>query len=227
MIVTSLYAEGYIGILNGLGLESISIDFTKCKNKIIVIKGNNGCGKSSLFNIIHPLNDSNDSFCSHMNAKKIISFYDKTTGIRYTNTFTSELKNGNRTTRGYISKILPTGQIEELNPNGNITECRELIFEIFKLDSNFISLSQLSTNDRGLADKKPADRKKFINSIINNLSVYNNMYKSLSKRSSIFKATINSINSKISSIGDEELININLSATNNRITELEKSKDSI
>ena len=39
--------KGYIGFWNGLGLDKVEIDFTKCRNNIVVISGINGCGKST------------------------------------------------------------------------------------------------------------------------------------------------------------------------------------
>ena len=115
-------------------------------------------------------------------------------------------------TKGFIYK-----NGEQLNPNGNISSCKELIFNLFCLDNNFISLSQLSSEDRGLADKKPAERKKYINSILENLNVYNSMYKILSKKSSYLKSTINSINAKIASIGNKESLLNELNSVNKQI----------
>ena len=216
--------ENYAGIMNGMGLNVIEIDFTRCTHRMIVIKGDNGSGKSTLFNALTPIPDDSSCFIPGLPAKKIIEYYDNT-GMVYHMEFIHDVKpNGDRIpTKGYIKKISNMG-IEELNPSGNITACKDIIYSIFKLDPNFIALSQLSTDDRGLADKKPAERKKFVNSIISSVEVYNNIHKTLSKRSSIFKSMINSILAKIDTIGDKDTMTKLLSELESKIASIESDK---
>ena len=216
--------QGYIGFYNGMGLNEINIDFTKCKSNKIVIRGSNGSGKSTLMNAINVNPDSNDNFIPGMEARKNICLIDNGVEyiIRYIHPTTN---NGRGTTKGYISKSID-GNMVELNPNGNISSCKDIIYEEFNLDSNFISLSQLSSEDRGLVDRKPADRKKLINGIIDALEVYNGIYKNLSKKASVFKSTINSLSYKIDYIGDETTVKLNLSSIEERINNLEKEKSS-
>lgn len=216
--------QGYIGFYNGMGLNEINIDFTKCKSNKIVIRGSNGSGKSTLMNAINVNPDSNDNFIPGMEARKNICLIDNGVEyiIRYVHPTTN---NGRGTTKGYISKSID-GNMVELNPNGNISSCKDIIYEEFNLDSNFISLSQLSSEDRGLVDRKPADRKKLINGIIDALEVYNGIYKNLSKKASVFKSTINSLSYKIDYIGDETTVKLNLSSIEERINNLEKEKSS-
>lgn len=216
--------QGYIGFYNGMGLNEINIDFTKCKSNKIVIRGSNGSGKSTLMNAINVNPDSNDNFIPGMEARKNICLIDN--GVEYIIRYIHPITNtGRGTTKGYISKSID-GNMVELNPNGNISSCKDIIYEEFNLDSNFISLSQLSSEDRGLVDRKPADRKKLINGIIDALEVYNGIYKNLSKKASVFKSTINSLSYKIDYIGDETTVKLNLSSIEERINNLEKEKSS-
>ena len=67
---------GYIGLYNGLGLSEIEVDFTKSKNKITVISGPNGVGKSTIINAFNILPDPNCYFVPSMVAKKIIKLFD-------------------------------------------------------------------------------------------------------------------------------------------------------
>lgn len=219
----SIKLKNYIGIYNGLGLNELYIDFRKCKNKIIAIRGRNGSGKSSLFKAINPLPDSSDKFIPGLPAEKTMEILDNDT--LYIITIKHGIgKNGNReTTKAYIRKI--GADEEELNPNGNVTSFKDILFSEFNLDPNFVALSQLSSEDRGLADKTPAERKKFANSIINTLQVYNDIYKVLSKRSSIFKSMMNSLVTKIDNIGEEDKLNITLTSLENRINNMLNDKD--
>ena len=215
---------GYAGIYNGMKLMDIKIDFTKCKTNKIIIKGDNGSGKSTLENAINPNPDSNDNFIPNCEARKNICLCDN--GIDYIIRYIHPINNnGSRgTTKGYISKII-NGQTIELNQNGNISSCKDILYDEFNLDSNFISLSKLSSENRGLVDNRPADRKKLVNSIINILEVYNGIYKKLSKKSSTYKQLINSITYKIDNLGNELQLKSQLENIISRINKLENERD--
>lgn len=224
MLLRRLQLINYGGIYNGMGLYEIDIDFTKCKHRLILIKGDNGTGKSTIENSLKPLPDDNSSFIQGMNASKIIEYYDEYTNIIYSIQFLHECKpNGTRgNAKGYIKKyILGTNDITELNPSGNITSCKNIIFEELQLDPNYIALTQLSNTKRGIADLRPADRKKFVNSILNNTDVYNDMHKTLSKKSTSYKSLMNSMISKLDNIGDITQLNISLKNMNETIDKIE------
>lgn len=190
--------EGYIGLYNGLGLSEIELDFTRCRNKITVISGPNGVGKSTLLGALNILPDNNSCFVPTMNARKIIKLFDE--GNIYDIVINHPLdRNNNRaTTKATIAK---NGL--ELNSNGNISSYKDIIFTEFDMDANYMSLSKISGDNRGIADKKPADRKKIMSSLIGSLEVYNNIYKNLNKKANIFKSYINTLTSKIQNVGDE------------------------
>ncbi|MGL5750101.1 MAG: hypothetical protein ACRCXT_06210, partial [Paraclostridium sp.] len=228
MKINSIKLKNYIGIYNGLKLEEIYIDFSKSKYKTVVIIGDNGSGKSTLFSAMHPLPDGNDKFISNQPAEKNIVISDD--NIVYDILIKhpiKETKNGiaRDTTKAYISKYNIDGTVEQLNPNGNVGSFKDVLFNELALDPNFVTLSQLSSGDRGLADKTPSERKRFVNSITNNLEVYNDIHKSLSKRSTIFKSMINSIVSKMDILGDKETILSTLQSLENRINKLLNDKD--
>ena len=189
-----LYArfEGYIGFYTGLGLTKLEIDFTKCKHNIVLISGMNGCGKSTLMNALSVFPDDSSSFVEFLDGKKILRLLSGEDIYDINITSLSDGKGGRKGTKAFIQK-----NGVELNENGNVTSYKEIIFSEFELDSNYISLSRLSSIDRGLGDKKPAERKKFASSIIDNMEVYNNMYKTLNKKSLILKSTINNLHTKV------------------------------
>lgn len=223
MLLRKLRLVNYGGIYNGMHLYEINIDFTKCKNRIILIRGDNGSGKTTIEQALKPLPDSNDSFIAGKTAIKEIDYYDEMANIIYCLQFIHECKpNGERANaKGYIKKIIvATNEINELNPSGNITRCKEIIYEEFQLDPNYITLTQLSSTERGLADKRPADRKKYVNAIVNNTEVYNDIHKKLSKKSTTYKGLMGSIVSKLDSIGDKGKLDAELTSLNIKIKEL-------
>lgn len=214
MLLRSLYLMNYAGIFNGMGINEIYIDFTKCKNRIILIRGDNGSGKSTLEKTMKPLPDSNNEFIPQSKAIKKIEYFDEYSGDIYSIQFIHECKpNGDRcTAKGYIKKI-SNGIITELNPNGNITSCKDIIFDELKLDPNYIALSQLSSLKRGLADMRPFERKKYVNTILSSTEAYNNIYKKLSKKSISYKGLMNSILSKLDNISDSGKLKMELTST--------------
>lgn len=222
MLLKRLKLVNYGGIYNGMGLYEIEIDFTRCRNKIVLIKGDNGSGKSTIESALKPLPDDNSSFISGVNACKEIEYIDETNGIVYSISYIHECKNQSRISKGYFKKILPNGNVIDLNPSGNISSCKEMINEELELDANYITLTQLSSTKRGIADLRPAERKRYVNSILSSTDVYNTMYKTLSKKASTYKALMSSISSKIDNVGNTVQLQEELKSIESKISETEK-----
>lgn len=218
--------HGLLGLYSGSHVKDIDIDFTKCKNKITLIIGGNGSGKSTLLSVLHPLPDPQSYYIEKEECVKELSYIAN--GIVYNmNIIYPVNKNGERTTtKAYIQKIVD-GCTIELNPNGNVTSYKEYLYTEFKLDANFAALTRLAIDDKGIVTKTPAERTKFVASIVRETEAYTNIYKALNKRSSIFKSMMNNLISKIDSIGSEENIEHTISSMDIRITQLTESRDSL
>lgn len=214
MICLYIELNNYGGIFNGLHLNNIYIDFRKCKHKVILLKGDSGSGKSTIIESISPLPEDNEYFIPGMPAYKKIGYLDESTGITYDIFYNHDIKpNGDRaTTKGYITKRYPDGNVQELNPTGNITPCKEMIYSEFELDPNFIALTKMNTTDKGLVDKTPSARKAYVNSILSTTQAYNEIYKKINKKASTYKDRIKRISGKIDAIGNPEKIRIQLEA---------------
>ena len=200
MRIEFIALDNYIGIFNGTGKRHIEFNFTQCKN-VIAIRGFNGSGKSTLMRTLNPFPDSNEMLIPGLEAHKRIIYLKNE--FRYIIDIIYPLKNNGERATSKVSILKlnwSTGEQWAINPNGNVSEAKELIMNEFELDNNYITLSQLSSEDRGLADKRPAERKKFVNDILSDLTAYNSMYKILTKKSSTLKALTNSINMKIDRI---------------------------
>ena len=224
MRFTHLILENYIGIYNGMGLNKIEIDLRSCQHRILIIRGENGSGKSTIFNAMTVLPDSNNVFIPGLPAMKTIELLDG--DILYKMIFVHPVKqDGTRdTTKAYLYKTC-FGETHNLNPNGNVSSYKDILYDELGLDPNFVALSQLSTEDKGIASKKPAERKRFVNSIMSSLEVYNDIYKTLLKKSSANKALIQSISSRMGALGDPETLQKNLESIEERINLLNDKKD--
>ena len=193
---------GYIGFQNGMNLNRVYIDFTKGHNNIVLISGMNGSGKSTLLSHLNIFPDPSISFTPGMDASKSFTILDN--DIVYTIQILSPADNngGRKTTKAFIQK---NGM--ELNSNGNISSYKDIVYSEFELDTNYMTLSHLSNDgNKGLGSLTPAERKRFTANIMDNLEVYNEMYKTLSKKSSIYKSYISNLHAKIQNIGSKDYI---------------------
>lgn len=224
MRINYLELRNYAGIYNGMELNELVIDFSKCQHKICLIKGDNGSGKSTIMKALNPLPDPASVFIPGLVGYKCIVYLDEYTGIMYKIEYLHDVNSkGDRATpKGHIYEITQSAVID-LNPSGNVSSAKEIIYDRFNLDPCYLSLTQLSSNKRGMADMKPAERKKFVNSILNNVDAYNDMYKVLSKKAVMYKGVIKNIESRLSTIGDVGKLDLriqNLTSTVKQADEL-------
>ena len=206
--------KNYIGFFNGMGLYKVDIDLSKCIHNIVLIQGCNGSGKSTLLFHLNPFPDGSSSFIPDKTAEKDLVLAHENDIYTIQIVSPADLK-GRKTTKAFIQK-----NGVELNENGNVSSYKDIIFSEFELDSNYISLSRLSSTDRGLGDKTPAERKRFTSNIIDNLEIYNSMYKTLNKKSLIYKSHIGTLHTKIQNIGDKATLDQRLTSLRNRESEL-------
>ena len=222
MKLLSIRLENYIGIYNGRGDNILEVDLSQSTSNIVIIRGSNGSGKSTLLKALSPLQDDNTAIIHGMEGKKTLRYLYN--GEVYEILYVHPVKNDG--SRGQVKMQVYKGMNRvELNPTWNVTSGKDIIFDLFNLDANFLTLSQLSSEDRGLADKKPAERKKFVNSIINGIEVYNNMYKVITKKYSTFKNMINTISSKIRQIGNIEELNARFINISKQVEDVSSERD--
>lgn len=227
MRLLRLRLENYIGIYNGMGLSSIEIDFSKCIHKVLIIKGDNGTGKSTIFKALTPLADSSIDYIPDKTAIKEIAYetdFQTILNIKYE----SLVKDGiRRPTKCYLNRLNPDGSIENLNPSNNITTAKEVIYDILGIDDNFITLSQLSANKKGLGGLKPSERKRYVNSIISSLAAFNNIHKMITTKSTVLKSIIDSYVTKLSQIGNIAIVEDAIKKDTVALQELDNKKNGL
>ena len=224
MRITYIRLENYIGIYNGRGDEVLEIDLSQNMNPIVIIRGTNGSGKSTLLKSLTPINDDSNAIVPGVTGRKVIRYLHN--GITYEIEYIHPIdKEGKRKqTRGQVYKYGPNGK-EELNPTWNVSSAKDIIYSLFNLDSNFLALSQLSSEDRGLADKRPAERKSFVSSIISGIEAYNAMYKIISKKHSMYKSLIQSLTAKINRIGNKEDLDLRYNTITKQVSQAISDRD--
>lgn len=236
MKISYLRLKGYAGIFHGMGRDEIEIDFSNFKSNIILIQGHNGCGKSTIIDSLSLEIDGSDYYRTDMiynpsslepktidyHAEKEIHLMDGNDIYKVLIISPVSPEGKRKTTKAFISL-----NGEEMNPNGNVTSFKEVKNALLEMDPNYIALSHISSENRGLVDMIPSERKKFMSSVITTLDFFNNSYRNLSKKTSIFKSNINHLKSKIYNIGDSNELLARLNMLNARLTDLENQKESI
>lgn len=218
--------KGLKGIYNKSGIKEIEIDFSKCLHRIIYIIGQNGSGKSTLLNSLNPLPDVPSIYLDGEDGYKELLYIHGDIMYRIKILYPVYSNNNRAATKAFFTQIDDNGEVE-LNSNGTVGSFKDIVYSKFNLDPNFVSLTHLSVEDRGLVERKPVDRKKFVVSLLESVEIYNDIYKTLVKRSSTFKSFINSITSKMDSIGDENKLLLDKNAADQRYAALMEQRSSL
>ncbi len=218
--------HGLWGVYSASGKMEISIDFTKCLHNIVLIIGKNGSGKTTIWEALQPIPLPASKFIDKQPGFVHLEYLYEDTIYNIKIEYPITKSRDRAQTKAFISRITNEGEIE-LNPNGNLGSYKSTLFSEFNLDPSFVTLSQISQEDMGIVNKKPSERKRYVSAITENIEVYNGIYKSLVKRSGIFKSMINSITAKIDSIGNYENLKTNLTAIDVRIDQLSLQRDEL
>lgn len=231
--------KGYIRVLNGMGLDEIAIPFDTFKNRIILIQGENGCSKSTIISALSPTPDSSDSFRTDVfiddyGNRQIIEYpaekeihYIDTDSTGHSNFYQiliQSLVDDSRTKRTTKAFIAKNG--EELNPNGNVTSFKEIRDSVLGIDPIYLDLSSISSENRGIVDMIPSERRKYMAAYIGSLDTYNNIFKVISKKVSNLKSYMNTLNTKIYELGNENELRLKLMQLETHLKNLNEQRDS-
>ena len=211
-------------------INTIAIDLTRCRHKLLVIKGDNGSGKTTLFNAISILPDDNSCFIPGMEASKKIGIYDDFNGTEYQVLFVHGIKkDGSReTTKGYISKLI-NGKYQEMNPNGNQSSFKDLVKLHLGIDQSYLALLRLGANVENLIDKTSADRKAYISSKVKDTEFYTLLFKSLKDEYRTFNAQSSILTNKLQSLSSDKYDDYRdaLVTSNNDLITLNDQKETL
>lgn len=206
MRIKRLYLKGYANIYNALGRLDIEIDFSKCKHDIVVIRSENGSGKSSIINELHPFFSPSIIWLPDVEVQKTIEFYlEDGSDLSITYYGWRAVNTKSKPSRCYIQRMV-NGVSTEYNPTGNINSAKDYICTLFCINDDYLDLAAISANSSGIGAMRPSERKKFVSLIIDSIEPFANMYKIFTSKYSIVKHMISDINAKISQIGNIEVI---------------------
>ena len=180
-------------------VNRIDIDFSNAKNKICLIIGPNGVGKTSILSMLHPFAqvgnlDVRSGGKLIQKGKKgykeiVIENGKDEYVIKH---FYTPQKDKNHSLKSYIEK-----NGEELNPNGNVTSFEDIVKEELHLEPEYLKLIRLGINVKSLIDLTATERKKFMSRVISDvddiLVHYKNTNTKLNQLSEMISHTIDKI----------------------------------
>lgn len=210
MRLKRLYLKGYSNIFNAMSRKEINIDFSKCLHRVVVIRSENGSGKSSIINELHPFFSSSSVWMEDTEIQKTIEFYlEDGTELYITYYGWKSVNTKPKPSKCYIQRLGPSGLIE-LNPNGNMNSAKDIISDLLDINDDYVNLASISANSMGIGAMKPSERKRFISLIINSIAPFAKMNKILVSKYAIVKSMITTITSKIEQLGNIEVIQANM-----------------
>lgn len=232
MKITKITLKNFLGLYNGSGKKEIEIDFTKGSfdNKITILSGGNGKGKSFLISCLHPFASTLD------NRKEIIIkgesgykevHYDidsRRKAIIKHNYILG--KTGKITMKSFFALSEDNGKtFKELNPNGTVTSFKDLVLKHLEVDESYFKIARVGTNVTGFIDMPTAERKKYISLFLPDVDIYLENYKKINDQYNTLNKNIKYITQEIDKIDSEDNIKANLDNTLNSLKIVKNSLD--
>ena len=203
--------ENFLSIYNATGMNEFSFDREKSQNRLILILGANGSGKSSILDELSPLPLEHTNFRnkSRILKDKIgnkIIIYKLDNGVYYKCEIIYDIKK----TICYLSTSVDKETWENLNPNGNVNTYVELLETHLGFSKNYIKVGYLSSAISNFIVMKPTERNEYISEWLPNIDVYLKAHKIVTTKHNQKKREIDMINKelgKLSTINYETEIN--------------------
>lgn len=216
MKILYLKLKNFATIYTAMNRKEIEIDFTKCKNKVILLVGANGSGKTSILSSLHPyayvgsldirnntglIRDGEDGY------KEI--HYQKDNDVYIIKHFYMFSKK-NSTLKSFIMK-----NGVELNPNGNVGSFNDVVSIELSLKQDFLRLVRLGSNVNNLIDLKATERKAFTSNLLTDMNIYAELFKKISEDARVTRGLIKSVSDKITRLNISDI-----SITQNEIDDI-------
>ena len=230
MKITYLKLKNFVNIKAGMKKTEVEIDFSKSKNKLILLCGPNGSGKTSLLSEMHPFANSGNMdvrgdtnlIIDGKDGYKEIHIEDKDDKYIIKHYYMFSKKN--KSVKSFISK-----NGVELNENGNVKSFKETVNEHLGIDHELLKLMRLGSNVTSLINMKSTNRKNFASKLFSDIEVYNGFYKKVSEEYRNLRAVLKSTADKISkfNVQDESEFQKQIDITMNEITNYNIKKDKL
>ena len=205
MRITRLILVNFVNIYTGMKLKKLDLDLTKSLNRIILLIGKNGSGKTSILSNLHPfaypgtmdVRNSTDMILKDHDGYKELHLLDE--GSLYIIKHFYTRTKDSRNVKSFISK-----NGVEMNPNGNVTSFKEIVKLELGLEQDFLKLLRLGSNVTSFLGSKSTERKKFASSLLEDVDVFSGFYRKVSDDSRLLKNMIKTSSEKLRRLGIDD-----------------------
>ena len=231
MKITYLKLSEVAGIRVGQGKETLEIDLSGSKHRIISLQGSNGSAKTTVLSSLHPF-----ATVTTLDERSSIPYitpgkpgykeirYDHD-GSTYTvkHHFKPNLQ-GTHSVKSYFQR-----DNEELNPNGNVGSFLSLVEVHFGLTPDMMRLIRLGSNVNSIVSLRPAERKSYIGRLIEEIDLYLRIHRKISDDVRLTKLmmTNNVTNLRSCHVADPKLAEEQLRRCDKKIADREERRNNI
>jgi DNA repair exonuclease SbcCD ATPase subunit len=214
MKITRLKLVNFIGIKHGTGLDEIEIDFTKGKNRLVMLVGGNGSGKSTILSQLHPFKNSFDE------RKNLIM--DGLEGIK-------EIDIEHEGDKYEIKHIYNPGKAQsfvkkngtEMNDNGGVKTFDSFIETELGVNSDYFKIGKIGSNTSNFIEFTTSERKVYISKFLPHIEDYLEKFEIVKEKFRILSADIKTISSDLGKLEPEETVKSRIDTLNTLMKSLE------
>ena len=208
MKIEKLILKNFASIQSAMDTNAFSLDLTNTTNKICLLIGKNGSGKTSVLSMLTPfaevgnLDARKDQplILAKKEGYKEIHIKDNDNLYVIKHYYTPH-EGKSHSIKSYIEK-----NGVELNVNGNVTSFKEIVKEELQIETEYLKLIRLGSNVIGMLELTETERKTFMSKILHEVDIYLEYYKLISNKLKRVKDIISHTVNKIDKLGftDEE-----------------------
>lgn len=179
MKINYLILENFSNIETAMNTHKIKIDFTRASNRVILLVGRNGCGKTSILSMLTPfanvggldVRNSTYPIISGRDGYKEIQIQNGSDIYTIKHFYTSK-SNGSHSVKSYIEK-----NGTELNVNGNVSSFREWVKMELHVEPDYLKLIRLGANVSSMISMTESERKAFMNKLLEEADAFLALHK--------------------------------------------------
>lgn len=220
MKILKLKLKNFASIYNAMEAKEITIDFTQSKNKICLLIGKNGSGKTSILSMLTPFSDlgnldvrNNQSLILKDKEGYKEIHIEKNGSIYIIKHIYSPHKDKSHSLKSYIEK-----DGVELNINGNVRSFLEVVKNELYIEPEYLKLIRLGSNVTNIIGLSETERKNFMSKIMSNIDVFIDYYKIVNTKERQIKDNISHIADKLSRLGISDITIANKDIDDTRLS---------
>ena len=203
MKIEKIILKNFSAISNAMNTNELEIDFSNMKNKICLIIGDNGRGKTTLLSLLNPfagvgnldVRDGLNLILEDKDGYKEIHIRNNDDYYVIKHFYTAH-KDKNHSVKSYISK-----NDNELNVNGNVTSFKELVKIELGIETDYLKLIRIGSNVTSMIDLSETERKNFMSKLLDEIGVFLTYYKKVNNDLHQLKEMISHNVNKLNKLG--------------------------